>query len=74
MPGTPGLPNTADPGRGGANTSGDPSRLAGGGRANREGASGANMKDCEAAWDEKTHMSKDKWRETCSRTLTDPHL
>ena len=72
--GTPGLPNTADPNRGSASTSGDPNRLAGGGRANREGASGANMKDCEAAWDEGTHMSKDKWRETCRRTLTDPHL
>jgi hypothetical protein len=71
---TPGLPNTADPNRGSTSTSGDPSRLAGGGRANREGARGANMQDCEAAWDEKTHMSKDKWRETCHRTLTDPHL
>jgi hypothetical protein len=71
---TPGLPNTADPNRGSTDTSGDPNRLAGGGRANREGAAGANMQDCEAAWDEKTHMSKEKWRETCSRTLTDPHL
>ncbi len=71
---TPGLPNTADPNRGSDRTSGDPNRLAGGGRANRQGASGANMEDCEAAWDEKTHMTKDKWRETCRRTLTDPHL
>ena len=71
---TPGLPNTADPDRGSASTSGDPNRLAGGGRANRQGAQGANMEDCEAAWDEKTHMTKEKWRETCRRTLTDPHL
>ena len=70
-PATPGLPNQADPNRG---TSGDPNRLAGGGRSNREGASGANMRDCEAAWDEKTHMSKAKWRETCARTLTEPHM
>ena len=70
-PATPGLPNQADPNR---NTSGDPSRLAGGGRSNRVGAAGANMRDCEAAWDEKTHMSKAKWRETCARTLTDPHM
>ena len=72
--GTPGLPNTADPNRGSASTSGDPSRLSGGGRANREGARGANLNDCEAAWDKETHMSKDRWRETCRRTLTDPHL
>jgi hypothetical protein len=71
-PATPGLPDQASPDRG--STSGDPSRLAGGGRANREGATGANMNDCEAAWDEGTHMTKDKWRETCRRTLTDPHL
>jgi hypothetical protein len=70
-PATPGLPNQADPNR---STSGDPNRLAGGGRSNREGATGANMQDCEAAWDEKTHMSKAKWRETCARTLTEPHM
>ena len=68
---TPGLPNQADPNR---STSGDPNRLAGGGRSNREGARGANMQDCEAAWDEETHMSKAKWRETCARTLTQPHM
>jgi hypothetical protein len=70
-PATPGLPNQADPNR---NTSGDPSRLTGGGSSNRVGAAGANMRDCEAAWDAQTHMSKAKWRETCSRTLTDPHM
>jgi hypothetical protein len=70
-PATPGLPNQADPNR---STSGDPNRLAGGGRSNREGATGANMQECEAAWDEKTHMSKAKWRETCARTLTEPHI
>lgn len=70
-PATPGLPNQADPNR---STSGDPNRLAGGGQSKREGAKGANMQECEAAWDEKTHMSKTKWRETCARTLTDPHM
>ena len=70
-PATPGLPNQADPNR---STSGDPNRLAGGGQSNRQGATGANMQDCEAAWDEKTHMTKAKWRETCARTLTDPHM
>jgi hypothetical protein len=71
-PATPGLPDQASPDR--SRTSGDPSRLAGGGRVKREGARGANLNDCEAAWDKETHMSKDRWRETCRRTLTDPHL
>jgi hypothetical protein len=70
-PATPGLPNQADSNRA---TSGDPTRLAGGGRSNRAGARGANLADCEAAWDEETHMSRAKWRETCQRTLTEPHL
>jgi hypothetical protein len=32
------------------------------------------MSECMAAWDSETHLSKDKWRETCQRTLTEPHL
>ena len=35
----------------------------------REGATGSSMENCMAAWDEKTHMSQDRWRETCARTL-----
>ncbi len=69
-PQTPGLPNQAQPNR---DTVGNPERLAGGGRSNREGARGATMQDCEAAWDAETHMSKETWRETCRRTLTEPH-
>ena len=49
-------------------------RMAGGGSSNRQGATGATMQECEAAWDAETHMSKDKWRETCRHTLTAPHL
>jgi len=70
-PGTPGLPNQAQSNR---DTVGNPERMSGGGRSNRQGATGATMQECEAAWDAETHMSKDKWRETCSRTLTAPHL
>jgi hypothetical protein len=69
-PQTPGLPNQAQSNR---DTVGNPERLAGGGRSNREGARGATMQDCEAAWDAETHMSKETWRETCRRTLTEPH-
>jgi hypothetical protein len=32
------------------------------------------MAECEAAWDAETHMSKETWRATCRRTLTEPHL
>jgi hypothetical protein len=35
----------------------------------RDGATGSSMENCMAAWDEKTHMSQDRWRETCARTL-----
>jgi hypothetical protein len=51
----------------------DPNIAAGGGRA-RLGATGKTMSECMAAWDAETHLSKDKWRETCQRTLTEPHL
>jgi hypothetical protein len=70
-PETPGLPDQAQSNR---DTVGNPERLTGGGRSNREGAAGATMQECEAAWDAETHMSKEKWRETCRRTLTKPHL
>jgi hypothetical protein len=52
----------------------DPSRLASGGRATAGGATGRTMDECEAAWDSKTHMSKQQWRESCRRTLTPPHM
>lgn len=64
---TPGLPNEADPNR--ASRTG----LTAGGTP-RQGAVGKTMAECEAAWDSKTHMSKDTWRDTCRRTLTEPHL
>jgi hypothetical protein len=51
----------------------DPNIATGGGRA-RLGATGKTMSECMAAWDAETHLSKDKWRETCQRTLTEPHL
>jgi hypothetical protein len=35
----------------------------------RQRASGSTMENCMAAWDEKTHMTQDRWRETCQRTL-----
>jgi hypothetical protein len=51
----------------------DPNIATGGGRA-RMGATGKTMSECMAAWDAETHLSKEKWRETCQRTLTEPHL
>jgi hypothetical protein len=68
---TPGLPDQAPPERG---TSGDPARATAGGGAVRQGAVGKTMAECEAAWDAETHMSKETWRDTCRRTLTEPHL
>jgi hypothetical protein len=68
---TPGLPDQAPPDRG---TSGDPARATAGGGAPRQGAVGKTMAECEAAWDAETHMSKETWRNTCRRTLTEPHL
>jgi hypothetical protein len=39
------------------------------------GATGKDMPDCMSAWDNKTHISKVRWREICQRTLNDPaHL
>jgi hypothetical protein len=65
--GSTGLLNRADPNRR------EPNELSSGGSA-RHGAAGKTMAECEAAWDAKTHMSKDTWRDTCRRTLTEPHL
>lgn len=68
---TPGLPDQASPD---PRTSGDPARATAGGRAVRQGAVGKSLAECEATWDAETHMSKEEWRETCRRTLTEPHL
>ena len=38
------------------------------------GARGNTLKDCMDTWDAKTHITKPRWREICSRTLTEPHL
>jgi hypothetical protein len=67
---TPGVPGAAQDPRVGV---GEAER-AGGGTTAREGAAGRTMAECEEAWDPETHMSKAKWRETCRRTLTEPHL
>jgi hypothetical protein len=32
------------------------------------------MSECMDSWDPKTHMDKDKWEKTCSRTLEKPHM
>jgi len=62
------LPERVSPGR-----STDLNELSAGGSP-RQGAVGRTTAECEGAWDAQTHMSKDKWRETCRRTLTEPHL
>ncbi len=38
------------------------------------GATGRDMPECMAAWDDKTHISKVRWREICAAPLTEPHL
>jgi hypothetical protein len=38
------------------------------------GARGDTLRDCMDTWDKKTHITKKRWREICSRTLTEPHL
>jgi hypothetical protein len=45
--------------------------VAGGGGSPRKNASGQTLEECMAAWDEATHMSQSKWRETCERTLVE---
>jgi hypothetical protein len=35
------------------------------------GAKGKDMPECMAAWDDKTHITKVRWREICARTLND---
>ena len=40
-----------------------------GGPARHEGARGANIKSCMDTWDKGTHITKDRWREICSRTI-----
>jgi hypothetical protein len=38
------------------------------------GARGKDMQECMEAWDTKTHITKSRWREICSRTLASPHV
>jgi hypothetical protein len=52
----------------------DPSQLAAGGTPNINGAKGSNFKDCVAAWDKATHMSKSEWLQSCRETMTPEHL
>jgi hypothetical protein len=67
-PNSAGLPNRVE-----SRSNQELNQLPSGG-ATRQGAVGRTMAECEAAWDRKTHMSKDTWRDTCRRTLTAPHL
>ncbi len=53
----------------------DPTALSSGGSSrlgdNRQGAAGATIEDCMKVWEPATHMTKDEWRRTCARTLTE---
>ena len=52
-----------------------PIELSGGSAIPTMGAKGKDMPECMAAWDDKTHITKVRWREICARTLNDPaHL
>ena len=52
-----------------------PIETSGGSASPTMGANGKDMPECMSAWDNKTHISKVRWREICQRTLNDPaHL
>ena len=52
-----------------------PIETSGGSASPTMGANGKDMPECMSAWDNKTHISKVRWREICSRTINDPtHL
>lgn len=36
-------------------------------RVKRGGAAGANLDECMKLWDPSTHMTKERWKETCER-------
>jgi hypothetical protein len=50
------------------------SELGSGGTArvdnSRQGAAGHSLESCMEVWEPATHMTKEQWRETCERTLT----
>jgi hypothetical protein len=46
----------------------------GSGGSARTGATGQTMADCMAAWDDKTHIDKNRWRQICGQTLQSPHI
>lgn len=53
----------------------NPTELSSGGTARtdnaRQGAAGHTLESCMQVWEPATHMSKDEWRRTCERTLTE---
>ena len=38
------------------------------------GAMGRDMPECMAAWDNRTHITKSRWKEICKRSLADLDL
>jgi hypothetical protein len=51
-----------------------PNERTSGGSSGERGATGKTLAECMGAWDGETHMSKDEWRNTCKRTLKEPHI
>jgi hypothetical protein len=43
-------------------------------RKEKERTAVDTLGECMEAWDPETHISKDDWKETCARTLDEPHL
>lgn len=43
-------------------------------RERKEHTAVDTMGECKEAWDPQTHISKDEWKQTCARTLAEPHL
>ena len=43
-------------------------------RKEKERTAVDTLGECMKAWDPETHISKDNWKETCARTLDEPHL
>jgi len=55
---------------GGAPSGGRPSEI----RRRKEETAVDTMPECVEAWDPETHISRNQWKETCDRTLEEPHL
>jgi hypothetical protein len=52
-----------------------PIQTSGGSAGPTKGAKGKDMPECMSAWDNKSHISKVRWREICQHPLNDPaHL